>query len=132
MVLFVNGEGILNDTESSASKCKYLVGDDTCGAVKEGSILVLRTEDCRNEVKDKCCYTCSRRNECEIGCDMLDIQDESQEHENTDSLETTPTYELDLGMMCGDCIYYLKPKCPRDYSRDEELWRRQDSCEFLP
>lgn len=92
---------------------------------------MLRAEDCRNEVKDKCCYSCSRRNECDIGCDMFDLQDASQEHENTDSLETTPTCELDLGMMCGDCIYYLKPKCPRGYSHDEELWRRQDSCELF-
>jgi len=32
---------------------------------------------------------------------------------------------------CGNCIYYLKPYCPRGYGSDEEIWREQAPCEIF-
>jgi hypothetical protein len=34
-----------------------------------------------------------------------------------------------LKKQCGNCIYYLKPECPRQYSNDTELFRKQEPCE---
>jgi hypothetical protein len=38
---------------------------------------------------------------------------------------------LGVEVDCGNCLYYLKAKCPRDYGHDDRLWRRQDVCEIF-
>jgi hypothetical protein len=114
-------------------ECEYLVGDDSCQAVKESDMGALRAEACRNEVKDACCYSCSLREQCSISCDLPELQKSEKEPENSQLPETAAISEAPPGMKCGDCRYYMKPKCPRSYSRDTELWRRQDPCEkFQP
>jgi len=32
---------------------------------------------------------------------------------------------------CGNCSFYLKSECPREYSKDTDLWRRQVPCEIF-
>ena len=114
--------------KSAAFECEYLVGDDSCKAMKESDLGGLRGEACRNEVKDACCYSCSLRDQCEISCDMPELQKPDKETENSQLPETVALSEAPPGMKCGDCRYYLKPECPRNYSGDAELWRRQDPC----
>jgi hypothetical protein len=110
-------------------ECEYLVGDDSCQAVKEGDMGTLRTEACRNEVKDACCYSCTLCDDCSISCDLPELQKPETEAGNSRPPETAGLSEAFSGMSCGDCEYYLRPKCPRSYSSDTELWRRQDTCE---
>ena len=116
------------ETDHSASRCEYLVGDDSCRAVKEGDLGALRAESCHNEVKDACCYFCSLRENCDISCD-LPLRKERRKAEDGKKFEDRPRLETLSEMECGRCIHYLKTKCPRGYSRDTELWRRQDPCE---
>lgn len=112
-----------------AFECEYLVGDDTCQAVKENSLSVPRAEECRNEAKDACCYSCNLRLRCDISCDFPELQRSTKETEDAQLPEFKLPSDALSGMKCGDCSCYLKPKCPRDYSCDTELWRRQDPCE---
>jgi len=112
-----------------AFECEYLVGDDTCQAVKENSLSVPRAEECRNEAKDACCYSCSLRLRCDISCDFPELQRSIKETEDAQLPESKLPSDALSGMKCGDCSCYLKPKCPRGYSCDTELWRRQDPCE---
>jgi hypothetical protein len=115
-------------TRSSASTCEYLIGDDTCSAVKEGDLDALRAKVCLNEVKDKCCYLCDAREKCEIGCD-LPVIEKRRKPRNEQQVNNRTIFQAYFETGCGDCVHYLKPECPRDYSRDTELWRRQDPCE---
>ena len=115
-------------SKPAALDCEYLLGDDSCRAMKESDIGALRAEACRNEVKDACCYSCSLREQCGISCDLPELQKLDREKENSQLSETVTFSEPPPGVKCGDCRYYLKPECPRSYSRDVELWRRQDPC----
>jgi len=118
------------DTRSAAFECEYLVGDDSCRAIKESDIGALRAEACHNDIKDKCCYLCSLRKSCEIRCDLPKPQRTRKKPKNVQP-QVVMTFDARLKMECGNCIYYLKPECPRGYSRDTELWRRQDPCEIF-
>jgi hypothetical protein len=109
--------------------CEYLIGDDSCKAMKEDGMDSLRAEACRNEVKETCCYSCSLREHCEINCDLPELQKSDKEKGNSQGSEAVAYSEVPPGMKCGDCRHYLKPECPRSYSRDTELWRRQDPCD---
>ena len=114
----------------SKFECEYLVGDDSCRAVKESDWGALRAEACKNDVKDACCYLCSLRKNCEICCDLPKRQRtprKPQEAQLSDVLTSVASEK----MGCGNCIYYLRPKCPRRYSRDTELWRTQSPCEIF-
>ncbi|MCJ7422819.1 hypothetical protein MUP01_00925 [Candidatus Bathyarchaeota archaeon] len=110
--------------------CEYLVGDDSCRAVKETDLGVLREDACHNDVKDACCYLCNLREDCDIKCDLLDLRKAGEEPEKTAGDEAIP-FDLDTKMECQNCVHYLKPRCPRGYSHDTELWRRQDPCEIF-
>lgn len=119
-------------THPSASRCEYLVGDDSCGTLKESDLGALRAESCHNEVKDACCYLCSLRESCDISCD-LPIRKGRRKAKNDQQLDDRTALKTYSEMECGRCIHYLKPKCPRGYDLDTELWRRQDPCEdFKP
>jgi hypothetical protein len=107
-------------------KCAYLVGDDTCSAVKEEEVSCLRAEACRNEIKDRCCYTCSYTEECNIRCDLLDNKNEKEEESSSDTQVSQS--EVAPEAICGDCAFYLESKCPRGYINDLDLWRRQEGC----
>jgi hypothetical protein len=117
------------EVRRSRVECEYLVGDDSCHAIKESDVGALRAEACHNEIKDTCCYLCSLREECEIRCDLLGHRGSRRKPKNVQ----TPTIvvDLDTKMECASCIYYLKRACPRGYSHDTELWRRQDPCEIF-
>jgi hypothetical protein len=115
----------------AAFDCEYLVGDDSCKAIRESDMGAFRAEACHNEVKDACCYSCSLREQCDISCDLPEQQKPDKEQENSQHSEKVALSEAPPGMKCCDCRYYLKPECPRGYSRDTELWRRQDPCEEL-
>lgn len=116
-----------------AIECEYLVGDDSCQAVKENSIGAPRAEACHNGIKDACCYSCNLREQCDISCDLPELQRSTSETKDVRLPEAIALSDACSGMKCGDCGYYLKPECPRSYSRDTELWRRQDPCEnFRP
>jgi len=123
--------GLRRRTRRSAFDCEYLVGDDSCGAVKETDMGALRAEACRNEVKDACCYLCNLRRECDIGCDLPRAQRTRKESKSKRPPERNTTFDVNLRIECGNCIHYLKPKCPRRYGGDTELWRRQDPCEIF-
>lgn len=111
-------------------ECEYLVGDDSCRAVKESDMGALRKDACQNEIKDACCYLCELRKDCDIECDLLDLRKTGEEPEKTACDEAMP-FDLDTKMECQNCVHYLKPRCPRGYSHDTELWRRQDPCEIF-
>ena len=119
-------------THPSSSECEYLVGDDSCRAVKESDLGGLRAEKCHNENKDKCCYQCDLRKTCDISCDLLENTGGS-ENKLTNMQRplyvTSPNFNVELE--CGNCIHYLKPRCPRGYEHDTELWRRQDPCDIF-
>jgi len=115
--------------EDTSEECEYLIGDDTCSAVKEGEVSSLRAEACQNEIRDRCCYKCSVRERCDIRCDLL-------EHRKEEEDERKPVTPVSNGgrwvaAKCGDCDFYLKSKCPRGYDSDQELWRRQEGCEVF-
>jgi hypothetical protein len=114
-------------------ECEYLIGDDTCSAVKEEQTTSLRIEACKNEVKDKCCYKCDLHETCEIKCDLLEHREDREEETPPTTPSTTPDSNLNYSgkIECGVCAFYLKRKCPRGYSRDRELWRRQEGCEIF-
>jgi len=122
--------GLTKNGRPLAFECTYLVGDDTCRAVKEGDTdrVVLRLEACQNETKDACCHLCSMRN-CEIRCDLLKEQRPMKKPKGSDSPHVISA--ADSPRECGNCIYYLEPECPRGYDRDTGLWRRQAPCEIL-
>jgi hypothetical protein len=112
-----------------SEECEYLTGDDACSAVKEAEASPLRAEACQNEIKDRCCYKCSLRETCEIRCDLL----EHRNQERDEPLPTSPAPSADkcVDARCGECEFYLKSKCPRGYSSDQGLWRRQEGCEIF-
>jgi hypothetical protein len=53
----------MNNTEEE--KCPFLSN----GKCTVENIDVFRDNECANEAKDACCFTCTRREQCEIGCD---------------------------------------------------------------
>jgi hypothetical protein len=115
--------------EDTSEECEYLIGDDTCSAVEKAEVSPLRAEACQNEIKDRCCYNCSVRERCDIRCDLL----EHRRQEKDEKQPVPPVSNPDRGVeaRCGDCDFYLKSKCPRGYSSDQELWRRQEGCEIF-
>jgi hypothetical protein len=118
-------------SKASPLECEYIVGDDSCRAVKESDMGALRAEKCQNENKDRCCYLCSLRRECDISCDLpIGIHEESNS-EKGQCFERQLKISPDTEWECSNCIYYLKTKCPRQYERDEDLWRRQDPCDIF-
>jgi hypothetical protein len=110
-------------------ECEYLIGDDTCSAVKEEQVNPLRTETCKNDTKEKCCYKCELREKCDIKCDLLEHRQEREEEPPSTAPDSNLGYSGKTE--CGACVFYLKRKCPRDYSSDQELWRRQEACEIF-
>lgn len=116
------------ETRSSALGCEYLVGDDSCSAVKASDLGALRAEVCLNEVKDKCCYLCNAKEKCEIGCD-LPVKKQRRKSRSEQPPDNRTVFEAYFEIECGNCVHYLRPECPRGYRRDTELWRRQDPCE---
>lgn len=120
------------ETRSSAFGCEYLVGDDSCSAVKAADLGALRGEACLNDVKDKCCYFCTVREKCDVGCD-LPVRSKKRKPRNDQQPNNRTASQTYFEIKCGNCVEYLKPECPRGYSRDTELWRRQDPCDkFKP
>ena len=119
------------DTRPSSSECEYLVGDDSCRAVKESDLGALRAEKCHDENKDKCCYLCDLRKACDISCDLLDDSSARKSSERVQPPVRIVDSGIDVRQECGNCVHYLKPKCPRSYGHDTELWRRQDPCDIF-
>jgi len=117
--------------ESRVSECEFLVGDDSCRAVKESDMGALRKDKCQNMIKDACCYKCSLRDSCEISCDLLDTPNEEEVTEKSRAIEQEVAAEYDSQGECGNCIYYMKRKCPRQYDHDSEIWRKQDACQIF-
>jgi hypothetical protein len=115
--------------KQNKNECEYLIGDDTCSAVKEEQVTPLRTEACKNEIKDKCCYKCEIRESCDIKCDLLEHRDEKREEAPPTAHESRLNYTGKIE--CGACTFYMRKRCPRGYSSDQELWRRQDVCEIF-
>jgi len=78
-----------------------------------------------------------------IRCDLLDVKEEEKTVERKNFLSEEERIEVARDVLsrlyliarapeeCGDCVYYLKPKCPRRYSRDSETWRTQKVCEIF-
>jgi hypothetical protein len=117
--------------EDHVSECEFLVGDDSCRAVKESDMGALRKDKCQNTIKDACCYKCSLRVNCEISCDLLDKTNEEEVPEKSQSVEQEIASDYDSQGECGNCLYYMKRKCPRHYDHDTELWRKQDACRIF-
>jgi hypothetical protein len=115
----------------SALECEYLVGDDTCRVVKENDLGALRADKCRNETKDACCYLCDLRRACDISCDLLENSGAGNNSTKVQLPEHVASSNSDIEWECGNCVHYLKPKCPRGYDHDMELWRRQDPCDIF-
>lgn len=115
--------------EDISEECEYLIGDDTCSAVEEAEVSSLRAEACQNEIKDRCCYKCSVREKCDIRCDLLEHG--RQEKDEKQPVTSVSNADRSREATCGDCDFYLKSKCPRGYSGDQELWRRQEGCEIF-
>ncbi|MGA3192264.1 MAG: hypothetical protein ABSD73_07090 [Candidatus Bathyarchaeia archaeon] len=119
------------DAIRSRFECEYLVGDDCCNAIRESTMGTLRTEECRNEVKDACCYLCGLRRTCDIRCDLPKRQRTMKERESAQLPKPTETPNAVLDAECGNCAHYIRPKCPRGYDHDTELLRRQEPCELF-
>lgn len=117
--------------EDHVSECEFLVGDDSCRSVKEYDMGALRKDKCQNMLKDACCYKCSLRSDCEISCDLLDRTNEKEVPEKSTAAERETAPDYDSQGECGNCLYYLKRKCPRHYDHDTELWRKQDACQIF-
>jgi hypothetical protein len=115
----------------SALECEYLVGEDTCRVVKENDLGALRADKCRNETKDACCYLCDLRRDCDISCDLIENSRAKKSSEKVQPSMRFVDSNSDIEWECGNCVYYLKPKCPRGYNDDTELWKRQDPCDIF-
>lgn len=120
-----------------------------CGYFFEGrckgspDLVFLRGSDCRNAVKDACCYVCEFNWKCMTRCDLLDVKEEEKTVERKNFLSEEERIEVArdvlsrlyliprTGEECGNCVYYLKPECPRRYSSDSETWRTQKVCEIF-
>jgi len=122
---------LTKDSSRSRFECDYLVGDDSCSAIRESDMGALRAQACRNEVKDACCYLCSLRRTCDIRCDLPKRQRTMKERESAQLPTSTGTLNESLEMECGNCVHYMRPKCPRGYDHDKELSRRQEPCEMF-
>lgn len=55
--------------KSGKQDCLFFSG----GACTSDNISEFRGDDCRNESKSTCCYTCALRDQCEVRCDLLDL-----------------------------------------------------------
>jgi hypothetical protein len=91
----------------------------------------LRTEACHNDVKDACCYLCGLRRTCDIRCDLPKKQRAMKERESAQPPTATRTLKESLETECGNCVHYMRPKCPRGYDKDKKLWRKQEPCEVF-
>lgn len=219
-----------------------------CGHFVEGrckgnpDLVFLRSNDCKNEIKDTCCYVCKLREKCQIRCDLFDGKEREKKSfefsalpeeerikigydvlsriylmtgvllfvtgllfiavweaysgnylktvqlswelfrviptwltfftllgnatplilallggflvfryvlygtekpkENEKRLEPDLTIDVKekkperpkprkVKKECGNCAYYFKPNCPRDYSIDTKVWRTQKTCKIF-
>jgi hypothetical protein len=91
----------------------------------------LRAQACRNEVKDACCYLCGLRRTCDIRCDLPKRQRTMKKRESAQLPTSTVNLNEGLEMECGNCVHYMRPKCPRGYDHDKKLWRTQEPCEVF-
>ncbi len=64
-------------------ECEYFADRQCKALVKEGAMK--RDEACLNANRASCCYTCSRKNSCDISCDYLGASDTDAEAKVTDS-----------------------------------------------
>jgi hypothetical protein len=122
---------LTKDSSRSRFQCQYLVDDRSCAAIREDDMGALRAEACRNEVEDACCYLCGLRRTCDIRCDLPKKQRTRKEPESAQFSTSTVTLKAGLKTECGTCVHYLRPKCPRGYDHDAELWREQEPCELF-
>jgi hypothetical protein len=56
--------------------CGYLEEGGICGAISQTN---LRGNECGNETKNACCFTCGQRDTCSIGCDGCDTTHKEQQ-----------------------------------------------------
>jgi hypothetical protein len=86
-------------------ECEFFADRQCKVLVKEGTMK--RDEACLNVNKTSCCYTCSRKDSCDISCDYLDDSESDAEAETTDSTNEPILRQVrTLGSGAGRC-----PKC---------------------
>lgn len=62
-----------------SARCEYISGGRLCRFLSQHPMLMpAREEFCINRLKNSCCYSCSDRELCKIGCDWRDETQEVQ------------------------------------------------------
>jgi hypothetical protein len=122
--------------------CEYLDRDEKCSAMKRNNLWAidlwahtraLRTEKCYNDVKDACCYFCNLHESCAVSCSFPDPRLNRDEVENIKKRQLSISVDAPVEKECGNCLYYLRPECPRDYDSDKTAFRRMYPCQnFQP
>jgi hypothetical protein len=89
--------------------CEYLLDNQFCKSVNEDpEHKVVRTDFCTNSTKNYCCYLCSKREDCEIGCSYLETTEKmlnDPESETTMS-DGPPILETERGTLTKSFFNY--------------------------
>ena len=110
-------------------ECEFFADRQCKALVKEGAMK--RDEACLNANRTSCCYTCSKKDSCDISCDYLDGSETDAEAEATDSSREPilrQTRTLSSGarrcpkcggeMIQGETTNYVRILKPGDLSGD--------------
>ena len=138
-LISVNAPAVAANVDSC---CGCFDRDEKCGAMKRKKLWAfdlwtharaLRAERCHNEFKDACCYLCDLRQSCAISCSFPDPRKNRDVVGNVEKCQLAINMDVPLERECGNCLYYLRPDCPREYDSDKALFRRLYPCEnFQP
>lgn len=79
----------MKNEEKRKVDCEYFF-EGKCKS--EVDLIAIRGDDCRNKVKDVCCYTCNFKEECKISCDFMEA--EEKDIEDIQGLKKEESVEL--------------------------------------
>lgn len=125
-------------TSNADTYCEYFDRDGKCSAMKRNKLWAidlwahtraLRTERCHNDIKDACCYLCNLHQSCSVSCSFPDPRINRDEVESIEKRQFFTIMNAPLEKECGNCLYYLRPECPRDYDSDKTAFRRMYPCQ---
>ncbi len=88
---------------ANAKECEFYSEGQCKALIKEGTMN--RDEECLNANKASCCYKCSRKDSCGIGCDYLYDQETNADPADSTN-ETVPQQTQIAESRAGRC-----PKC---------------------
>jgi hypothetical protein len=67
--------------------CEFLINNQQCQSVNEPEVKGVRTDFCKNHMKDQCCYLCEQQKDCEISCSYLEGTPKKADKANESEVE---------------------------------------------